>query len=164
MTIRRLFAAALTLVLPVEVLASDVAVLSQDAPAPQAVVQLVSPMDGVSVGIVRATDVDHAANVTIVEKFYEEICTAPCTFALDAGWHELHFEYQRQEWTKKVRIDPGAQELTVKPMRPVGITGYYLTVFSGGLLAPVGLPMWIGGASKVKVREADVAVVMGPEA
>jgi hypothetical protein len=147
------------LVAPLPAAAGAVTVLDAGAPAEQAVVRFEASKEGVSVGLVQATDVDQAANVMIIEKFYEEICTAPCTFALDAGWHELHFEYRKQEWTKKVQVKAGVQELFVRPLTPVGATGYGLTLWSGGLLFPVGLPMWIGGASRVKVRETDVATI-----
>jgi hypothetical protein len=166
MTLSKLFAALSVLVLPLEVLASDIAVLDPGKAPEQAVVMFQAAKEGVAVGIVRATDVDQVANVTVIEKLYEEICTAPCSFALDAGWHELHFEYQKQEWTKKVHIEAGVQELYVRPMTPVGIVGAYSSLGTGFLLFPITVPMWVAGAQKVKVRETDAVAVVpaGPEA
>jgi hypothetical protein len=128
--------------------------------APQATVVFEAKQPGVKIGLVQHTDTTRAANAVVVEKQYDALCEAPCSFALDAGWHEFYFSYKRREWSKKLEVVPGSQRLFVRPMTPAGTAGAAITYFSGFLLFPVGVPLWVGGGYRHKIEPLEQGPVL----
>ncbi len=135
-------------------LAGDVKVLSDAAvEQPPGVVKLQGKKgESFKIGLVRGTDVSTAGTVTIVEKYYEDLCTAPCTLEMPVGWHELHVSHEQHEWVRKVEILPGQQTYTLQRYRPgMMITGLSLT--SMIITAPIGVPLLIKSWPSAKRTE-----------
>jgi hypothetical protein len=122
---------------------------TQDTPT--ATIVFESKADGVKIGLVQNTEASQSAVGTLVSKNYDALCEAPCSFALEAGWHEFYFSHKKREWSKKLEVEPGPQTLTVRPMTPAGLAGIGITNYSGWLLFPIGLPLWVGGRTLHKI-------------
>lgn len=126
-------------------IAADVTVLEGAIVEPtKATISFESP-DGRTrkIGLVRATERTTTGTVTVVEKFYDEVCSTPCTLEMPVGWHEFHFEVDEFEWVKKLEIQPGTHTIELKRWPKVGLWILGVSLTAMGLTAPIGIPIWI---------------------
>ena len=140
---------------PAALAVDGVKVLSDSTPqVPPGVVHF-AIKDGVprKLGLVKATDVSGSGSMVVVEKLYEDVCTAPCTLEMPVGWHEFHLELGKHEWIHKSEGRPGEQTYTlIRQPRPVRFVAG-LTLTSLIVTAPVGVPLLVTSMPKAKRSE-----------